>query len=150
MPGHFTTLWKLWSTSTLSGRLAREAAEYMYCAGTESVKLVWKVKTMKIICEIWISDSGDAADSSFLACDTVLMGRWVVGNLLKDCIIFIFRGNRSINWWDWLPFLMIMTLDPLTHCQSITPQNTQILKPFFFPTFFKSIIFYKCVNLTLE
>jgi hypothetical protein len=39
VPGHFTTLWKLRSTSTPSGQLAREAAEYMYSAGTESVNL---------------------------------------------------------------------------------------------------------------
>jgi hypothetical protein len=39
MPGHFTTLWKSRSTSTPSGRLAWEAAEYMYSAGTESVNI---------------------------------------------------------------------------------------------------------------
>jgi hypothetical protein len=37
MPGHFTTLWKSRSTSTLSGRLVREAAMYIHSAGTESV-----------------------------------------------------------------------------------------------------------------
>jgi hypothetical protein len=36
MPGHFTTLWKSWSTSTPSGQLVREAA------GT-STKLARKV-----------------------------------------------------------------------------------------------------------
>jgi hypothetical protein len=35
---HFTTLWKSWSIGTPSGRLAWEAAEYIYCARTESVK----------------------------------------------------------------------------------------------------------------
>jgi hypothetical protein len=38
MPGHFTTLWKSQSTSTLSGQLAREAVEYYYSARAESVK----------------------------------------------------------------------------------------------------------------
>jgi hypothetical protein len=38
MPGHFTTLWKLQSTSTASGQLEQEAAEYIYCARAESVK----------------------------------------------------------------------------------------------------------------
>jgi hypothetical protein len=38
VPGHFTTLWKLRSTSTPSGQLAREAAEYYYSARAESVK----------------------------------------------------------------------------------------------------------------
>jgi hypothetical protein len=37
MPGHFTTLWKSRSTSTPSGQLAREAAEYYYSARAESV-----------------------------------------------------------------------------------------------------------------
>ena len=50
---------------------------------------------MKIICENWISHSGDANYSSLLACDTVLVGGWGVSNLLKDCSIFIFRGNQS-------------------------------------------------------
>jgi hypothetical protein len=38
MPGHFTTLWKSRSTSTPSGQLAREAAEYIQPARAESVK----------------------------------------------------------------------------------------------------------------
>jgi hypothetical protein len=38
MPGHFTTLWKSHDTSTLSGQLAREVAEYIYSAGMESIK----------------------------------------------------------------------------------------------------------------
>jgi hypothetical protein len=38
VPGHFTTLWKLRSTSTPSGQLARDAAEYYYSARAESVK----------------------------------------------------------------------------------------------------------------
>jgi hypothetical protein len=38
VPGHFTTLWKLRSTSTSSGQLARDAAEYYYSARAESVK----------------------------------------------------------------------------------------------------------------
>jgi hypothetical protein len=38
MPGHFTTLWELRSTSTPSGQLARQAAEYYYSAWAESVK----------------------------------------------------------------------------------------------------------------
>jgi hypothetical protein len=37
VPGHFTTLWKLRSTSTPSGQLARYAAEYYYSARAESV-----------------------------------------------------------------------------------------------------------------
>jgi hypothetical protein len=56
VPGHFTTLWKLQSTSTPSGQLswrerprstitpsgqlAREAAEYYYSAWAESVNKV--------------------------------------------------------------------------------------------------------------
>jgi hypothetical protein len=40
MPGHFTTLWKSWSTSTPSGQLAREATEYIYFVRTESFKRV--------------------------------------------------------------------------------------------------------------
>jgi hypothetical protein len=38
VPGHFTTLWKSWSTSSPSGWLAQEAAEYVYSAETGSVK----------------------------------------------------------------------------------------------------------------
>jgi hypothetical protein len=38
VPGHFTTLRKLRSTSTPSGLLARDAAEYDYSARAESVK----------------------------------------------------------------------------------------------------------------
>jgi hypothetical protein len=37
MPGHFTTLWESRSTSTPSGQLARQAAEYYYSAWAESV-----------------------------------------------------------------------------------------------------------------
>jgi hypothetical protein len=37
VPGHFTTLWKSRSTSTPSGQLAQEAAEYYYSARPESV-----------------------------------------------------------------------------------------------------------------
>jgi hypothetical protein len=40
VPGHFTTLWKSRSTSTLSAQLAQEAAEYYYSAQVESVKLL--------------------------------------------------------------------------------------------------------------
>jgi hypothetical protein len=39
MPGHFTTLWESRSTSTPSGQLARQAAEYYYSAWAESVKI---------------------------------------------------------------------------------------------------------------
>jgi hypothetical protein len=38
VPGHFTTLWKSRSTSTPSGQLVRDDAEYYYSARAESVK----------------------------------------------------------------------------------------------------------------
>jgi hypothetical protein len=37
VPDHFTTLWKSQSTSSPSGQLAREAAEYYYSVRAESV-----------------------------------------------------------------------------------------------------------------
>jgi hypothetical protein len=44
--GHFTILWKSRSTSTLSGQLAREAAEYIYSARAEIVN--HKTRTFNI------------------------------------------------------------------------------------------------------
>jgi hypothetical protein len=44
VPGHFTTLWKSRSTSTPSGQLAQDAAEYFYSARAESVNVVYHTK----------------------------------------------------------------------------------------------------------
>jgi hypothetical protein len=49
MPAHFKTLWKSQSTSTPSGQLALEVAEYQYSARTESVKLYLP------ICHFWLN-----------------------------------------------------------------------------------------------
>jgi hypothetical protein len=51
VPGHFTTLWKSRSTSTLSGQLAQDAAEYYYSARAESVNrsVLWVFLTFSRI-----------------------------------------------------------------------------------------------------
>jgi hypothetical protein len=59
MSDHFTALWKSWSTSTLSGQLAREAAEYIYSARAESVNNILCIKVqVKLFLYRWCRHVG--------------------------------------------------------------------------------------------
>jgi hypothetical protein len=53
VPGHFTTLWKSWSTSTPSGQLVQEAAEYYYSVRAESVNVSMMCRPRNFILDLF-------------------------------------------------------------------------------------------------